>query len=278
MKVMAIYAHPADPVTDCGGTLALHAARGDEVTIVSVTHGGRIHPNMLLEERRKANPDAALVSATREEVVALKRRELLEAAAILGVSNVITLDEDDNHVGVEAETVHRIAKTIASVQPDVILTDYPLNAAQPDTHTLATVMVLSALREVSMYVENLDNKPQTHIKQIYMTKLPTTARDALSLYGVRNDLFIDITPVVDKKLRAMHCFKSQGYDGDFAYKFIESHDGDRGRSAGVNFAEAYVRMYNETHAALPLTEHAKRKDALTAHRDYATINLRSIPL
>lgn len=278
MKIMAVYAHPADPVTDCGGTLALHAARGDEVTIVSITHGGRIHPNLFVEEWRKEKPDASVVQATREDVIAVKRDELLAAAEILGVRDVIFLDEDDNYVGVEASTVHRIAQTIAAIQPDVIITDYPLNAAQPDTHTLATVMVLSALREVAMYVENLDKKRQTHVKQIFMTKLPTTARDALSLRGVRNDLFMDITPVIDKKLRAMHCFKSQGYDGDFAYKFIEAHDGDRGRSAGVNFAEAYVRMYNETHDALPLTEYALRRDVLTSHRDYATVNLREISL
>ena len=41
LKIMAIYAHPADPITDCGGTLALHAANGDDVVIVaavSYTH------------------------------------------------------------------------------------------------------------------------------------------------------------------------------------------------------------------------------------------------
>lgn len=276
MKLMAIYAHPADPVTDCGGTLALHALRGDKVTILAMTHGVRMHPNLLAEEWRKANPDAAIVNASREEVVAMKREELHRAAEILGVQEVVTLDAEDNAAHVEAETVHRLAREIARVQPDVILTDYPLNAAQPDTHTLATLMVLSALREVGMYVENLDGRTRYHVKQVFLTKLPCTARDALSMYGARNDLYIDITSVIDKKLRAMNCFKSQGYDGAFAYKFLESHDGDRGRSAGVNFAEAYVRLYNETHEALPLTAHAMQRDELTVHRDYAAINIRSV--
>ena len=34
VKGMAIYAHPADPISDCGGTLALHAERGDDTTSV----------------------------------------------------------------------------------------------------------------------------------------------------------------------------------------------------------------------------------------------------
>ena len=61
MKLLAAYAHPADAITDCGGTLALHVARGDEVSILSMTHGGRIHPNIYEEEWRKANPEAAIV-------------------------------------------------------------------------------------------------------------------------------------------------------------------------------------------------------------------------
>ena len=76
MKLLAAYAHPADAITDCGGTLALHVARGDEVTILSMTHGGRIHPNIYVEEWRKANPEEAIVQLTRQEIIDVKRREL----------------------------------------------------------------------------------------------------------------------------------------------------------------------------------------------------------
>jgi hypothetical protein len=44
-KVMCIFAHPADPITDCGGALALHHDNGDEVYSLVLTHGGRKHPN-----------------------------------------------------------------------------------------------------------------------------------------------------------------------------------------------------------------------------------------
>ena len=44
MKVMSVYAHPADHFAEAGGTLAIHAERGDEVVLVTITHGGRIHP------------------------------------------------------------------------------------------------------------------------------------------------------------------------------------------------------------------------------------------
>lgn len=276
LRIMAIYAHPADPVTDCGGTLALHARHGDDVTIVAITHGARLHPNMFSEEWRKEHPDQALIASSREEIIRVKRDELLAAARILGVQHVVMLEEDDNKVAVEPELVHRIARIVAGVQPDVILTDYPFDPTHTECHSLMTVMIRAALNEVGMYMENLDGQGQYHVKQIFMTKLPTTARDAFWSVGVRNDVYIDITPVVGLKKKAMNCFKSQAYHGDFANKFIESHDGDRGRSAGVNFAEAFVRVNNETHSLLPVTDYAMRFDYLTAHRSYSTLSVRDL--
>ncbi len=277
LKIMALYAHPADPVTDCGGTLALHAAHGDDVVIVAITHGARLHPNMFSEEWRKANPDKARIGASREEVIRVKHDELLKAAKILGVQNVIMLGEDDNKVCIEPELVHRIARIIAEQQPDILLTDYPFDVTHTEAHSLMTTMIFAALNEVGLYLENLDGKSQYHVKQIFLTKLPTTARGAFWTVQPRNDVFIDITPVIGLKKKAMNCFKSQAYNGDFANKFLESHDGDRGRSAGVNFAEAFMRKGNETHALLPLTDYALGFDSLTSHRSYSTLCVRDLP-
>lgn len=277
LKVMAIYAHPADPVTDCGGTLALHAANGDDVVIVAITHGARLHPNMFSEEWRKANPDKAKMGASREAVIQVKYDELKRAADILGVKRVILMGEDDNKIVVEPELVHKIAQIIAEERPDILITDYPFDQTHTECHSLITTMIFAALNEVGMYLENLDGKGQYHVKQIFLTKLPTTARGAFWSIMPRNDVYIDITPVIGLKKKAMNCFKSQAYDGDFANKFLESHDGDRGRSAGVNFAEAFVRKGNETHALLPLTEYAMGFDNLTSHRTYSTMNVRDLP-
>lgn len=40
MKVLAVGAHPDDVELGCGATLARHAARGDEVTVLVMTDGG----------------------------------------------------------------------------------------------------------------------------------------------------------------------------------------------------------------------------------------------
>ena len=272
MKILSVYAHPADHFSESGGTLALHAAKGDETVLVTLTHGGRIHPNAYAEQNR-VDEDAAR-RVTRDQIILAKRREMEKAAGIIGASRLIHLDYDDNYVGVDAQIVHRLAQVIADERPDVILTDYPLTATLPDPHTVASIMLLSALNQVSLYLKNLDGRSEYWVKQVFMTKLPVHPRDALSLNGIRNDLFIDISSVVGKKLKALDQFASQGYRGDYARKAIESVDGVFGKTAYVNFAEGFCRLYNETRDELPITGHMLKNDILTAHKRYSTIDLR----
>ena len=71
----------------------------------------------------------------------------------------------------------------------------------------------------------------------------------------------------------MDCFDSQGYSGLFARKLIESNNGENGRVAGVNFAEAYPAQQRDPRAA---AGHRRRvaEDALTRHITYSQLNLR----
>jgi LmbE family N-acetylglucosaminyl deacetylase len=275
MKVMTIYAHPADTVTNCGGTLARHADAGDEVVALILTHGGRIHPNRYAEEWRKDDPDQAIVAADLAEIVANKKDELHRAADILGIGRVTTLDLEDNGATVREQTVELIAEQVARERPDVVICDYPMNPAWHNPHTIATMTALAGLTRSAQHLRNLDGRDDFVVKQIYLTTLPVAIGDGLSLGGLRNDVYIDITPVVGRKVAAMDQFESQGYAGRFARKLIESSNGEAGRVAGVNFAEAFYRVYAETHDLLPLTEAARREDALTRHVSYSTIDLRA---
>jgi 4-oxalomesaconate hydratase len=86
MKIMTIYAHPADTITNCGGTLARHAAAGDEVVALILTHGGRIHANRYAEEWRKDTPDQTVAGAGLDQIIAHKKDELERAAEIVGIT------------------------------------------------------------------------------------------------------------------------------------------------------------------------------------------------
>lgn len=276
MKIMTIYAHPADTITNCGGTLARHADAGDEITAVILTHGGRIHANKYAEEWRKESPDRAITEATLDDIIANKKAELHAAAEIIGIDKVITLDHDDTMARVHEDVVTQVSLLIAEIRPDVVICDYPQNSVvAQSSHTIATMTALAAIEQTTAFVPNLDGTDEFEVRQVFLTGNPTFAADALSAYGQRNDMFIDITGVVGRKLAAMDCFASQGYGGNFARKLIESSNGEFGRAAGTNFAEAYVRFRNETHDLLPLTQSAVDRDQLTRHLAYSTVNLRA---
>jgi 4-oxalomesaconate hydratase len=244
---MTIYAHPADTITNCGGTLARHAEAGDEVVALIITHGGRIHANRYAEEWRKDNPDEAIANADLDHIAAYKWGELQRAAEVIGIQKVIGLDMDDRTASLQEPIVEQVAEQIALERPDIVICDYPMNpVVAGNTHTVATTTVLAALGRTGTYLKNLDGQAEYHVKQVFFTSLPVFPTDGLSLYGMRNDVFIDITPVVGKKIAAMDCFDSQEYSGLFARKLIESNNGEFGRAAGVNFAEAYVRMNNDS--------------------------------
>lgn len=268
MKIMSLYAHPADHFSECGGTLALHAEHGDEIVLVTLTHGGRIHPNIYIKGKK----------ATREEVIEFKRKELERAAECIGVKRLINLDFEDNYIGVRDEMVNKLAEVLAKEAPDVVITDYPLNPFDADNHTVASTMFFNALNQVGLYLESLDGdkaKREFNLKQIFMTKISVWTRDCFS-YNVHNDMYIDITPVVGKKVKAMDQFVSQGYDGNYARKAIESVDGVYGKAAFCNFAEGFARYTPETRNLLPIADSSNQGgDGGTGHEDYSVINLRA---
>ena len=275
MRIMTVYAHPADTITNCGGTLALHADAGDEIVAVILTHGGRIHPNVYAEEARKEDADPDLLAADRAEIIENKKGELRRAAEIVGIGTIEFLDHDDAISVVREDMVDEVAEMIAKHRPDVIIADYPQNPSVTNSaHTIATMTLIAALDRASQFLTNIDGKEEVNVKQVFLGGLPVLASDALSTYGVRNDLFIDITSVVGRKVAAMDCFTSQGYDGPFARKLIEASNGEFGRSAGVALAEPYVRFRGETRSLLPLTDYAEAADPLTRHVSYSQFDVR----
>src|SRR5215212_9208038 len=80
--VLGVFAHPDDESLACGGTLARLADAGCRVVVVCATHGegGSISDPALV-------PDGDLGD--------VRVQELRDAAAVLGVADVIVLDHPD---------------------------------------------------------------------------------------------------------------------------------------------------------------------------------------
>src|SRR3954463_7818378 len=90
LRLMAVLAHPDDESLGFGGTLAKYAAEGVETSLITATRGqrGRFHGHA---RDSAEHPGADALSAIRE-------RELREAAAALGITDLTILDYMDTEV------------------------------------------------------------------------------------------------------------------------------------------------------------------------------------
>jgi hypothetical protein len=66
--------------------------------------------------------------------------------------------------------------------------------------TAATTIVLAALGRTGSYLRNLDGRAEFSVRQIFLTSLPVHPSDGLSTYGIRNDLLVDISEAVGRKV------------------------------------------------------------------------------
>jgi N-acetyl-1-D-myo-inositol-2-amino-2-deoxy-alpha-D-glucopyranoside deacetylase len=109
--VLGIFAHPDDESLACGGTLARLADAGCRVVVVCASHGeaGSISDPALV-------PDGDLGR--------VRVRELSEAAAVLGVAEVIVLDHPDGDLRWDhiPELHAEIVALIERYRPDAVIT------------------------------------------------------------------------------------------------------------------------------------------------------------
>ena len=106
-RALAVFAHPDDAEFLFGGTVAKWASAGTEVHYVCVTDGSA----------GWNGPDLS-----REEVAAIREREMREAASVLGVASVTFLGFTDGTLQPGLELRRAIAREVRRHRPDVIVT------------------------------------------------------------------------------------------------------------------------------------------------------------
>lgn len=121
-RILAIGAHPHDIEVGCGGALLLHAVRGDEITILTLSNG-----EMGVDSCERA-------------------RESLVAARRLG-ARLILLDRSHALISAEGPTVAAIEDAVKSCLPDLIYTH--CGADRHQEHRAVYEATLLAAREVS---------------------------------------------------------------------------------------------------------------------------------
>lgn len=205
LKVVCLGAHPDDPESGCGGTLARYVEMGHHVTIIYLTRGEKGIPG-------KSNDEAARIRTAESEA----------ACRIIGAKPLFA-GQIDGATEVNKMRVDGLLKLLSIEEPDIVFAHWPV-----DTHldhqvasTLATRAFIAARRRFNLYFFEVNTGSQT------LSFTPTT--------------YVDITSTREKKKACLFVHKSQ--NGEQIYR--EHHEiieNFRGREAGVVAAEAFVHV------------------------------------
>ena len=261
LRIVSIGAHPADIFDQSGGTMAHHTSRGDYVACVVLTHGARVHDAVISDAmfHREEVPDQAELMKLMEDRSDVKAEEVRAACNIVGAKDIYFFGADDAVLLVTEDMVKRLATLFRELRPDVVLTHFPKeNDALTNAHAIAGQIVMHAI-SLAGSVDPGDRHPPHRVAAVFFFSTGAAAVPGnvwRSEGGFYNDVFIDITDVVDKKLAALDCLVSQGYSGAYARKRIETSDGAFGVAGGCAYAEGFISLKAETHYYLPVTEHA----------------------
>lgn len=103
-RILVLSPHFDDETIGCGGTLLRHSLRGDPTSVLFFTDG------------REGDPR----ESDRELVSAIRRREAVEAASILGVGRLEFLDQPETRLRPEENLEKRVDGIMDDIDPGVV--------------------------------------------------------------------------------------------------------------------------------------------------------------
>ena len=206
-NILAIGAHPDDVEFCCAGTLIRHVKEGDKVFILHMSNSG--YKNTITGE----------VLRTKRQC----EEEAFESANIIGC-NFILLDNEEQNVKFDLETITEIEKIIIENKIEIVYTHGNNEAHQ--SHIATNRAVMAASRSV----QNIFTFEQLPLPRTRVTDNPS--------------FYVDITDYFDTKIKASEAYKSQVGDkyGPTLIEAITSLSRFRGSQCGVQYAEAFTAI------------------------------------
>ena len=250
--------------------MAHHVSRGDYVACTVLTHGARVHDAVVSEEMfsKEEVPTGDALKEIMQERSDIKAEEVRKACGILGVEDITFFGADDAVLTITAEVVKRLAKLLREKRPDIILTHFPREADGVTSAHAVTGQIVSHALAYAGNVDPEDSHPPNRVARVFYfgsgaARVRSTLWDADG--GYYNNVFIDISDVIEKKLAALDCLVSQGYGGAYARKRLETDDGAFGVSAGVPYAEGFISASSETYYHLPVSDYSLERSRSSDH-------------
>jgi LmbE family N-acetylglucosaminyl deacetylase len=202
LNVVCIGAHPDDPETGCGGTLAKLVSEGHHVSIVYLTRG-----------------EAGLKNADRDTASRQRTAEAIHAAAVLGATAVFA-NQIDGQTSTDNHHSQEFTALLTSLQPDIVFTHWPLDTHRD--HRNAAQLAYEAWEALEesfalVYYEVMTGVQTHHFEP---------------------NCFVDISSTSTQKRSAVYAHVCQ--NPDRFYPYHETMEKERGSEAQLLRAEAFV--------------------------------------
>ena len=202
LNVVCVGAHPDDPETGCGGTLAKLANEGHRIYIIYLTRG----------EAGVKNGDRRITSQVRTG-------EALAGSALLG-AEALFANQLDGQTSTDETATQQFTSLLASLQPDVVFTHWPLDTHRD--HRNAAQLTYEAWESLGesfalVYYEVMTGVQTHHFEP---------------------NCFVDISSTSEQKRSAVYAHICQ--NPDRFYPYHAKMEEERGSEAQLERAEAFV--------------------------------------
>jgi 4-oxalomesaconate hydratase len=225
-RLLVVGAHSADFVWRAGGTIALVASGGGSATVAALSYGERGESGELWKE-----PDQTV-----ENVKRIRHEQASAAAGTLG-ADFRCMDLGDYPLKITDQAMNELVDLFRELEPDIVLTHTPVDPFNPD-HPVAYQAVqkarlLASGAGVASAFKNID-PPDLYYFEPHQPEL----------CEFNPNTFVDITPVMDQKRKAMEFMQAQSYLQSY-YDELASRRGNHARRISgmkeVKYAEALQR-------------------------------------
>ena len=226
--LVVVSAHAADFVWRAGGAIALYASRGNRVRVLCLSYGERGESQGLW---KKAGMTLDLVKQIRHE-------EASKAAEILG-AEIRFFDAGDYPLKVTDQLMDEVVQEFRRVQPGAILTHTPLDPYNGD-HTEVSRLTMNA----RIYAQAMGY--QSEHKHLGAPPVFYFEPHQTEMCEFKPDVILDITPVFETKVKAMHCMDAQVHLWNYYTDVAKRRGTQGGRNSGnpaIVYAEAFQRVY-----------------------------------
>ena len=222
---LVVVPHPDDAEGWCGGTVARWTSESADVFYVLCTDGGK----------GSSNPETVP-----EELAAIREREQMAAASVLGVKDVVLLRHPDGELEDTAGYRKELVRAIRRFKPDILLCPepYKLSSYWHRDHRIAGQVAADAAFPYA--------RDHLHFQELLTEEGLETHKTGMVLFWNPDlpDVHMDIKSTIDLKTRALSCHESQ--ISQRANRDVAESVRERARNAAegtdLEYAEAYRKV------------------------------------